>query len=326
VKRLIFVLGIMLVAFGVAEEGASAAKAKSDYVVSVNGVKLSRGEFDRELKRKLELLKSQIPEEQLKRIKPEVEKQIREDFIIRQLLTGEVERLKITASEKEIQEAMEQVKSSLPPGVTLEVLMKQNGLNQEDIKKELALGVKINKLVLSQPLAKGKPTDKEIVRFYKENQDKFKLPETVHARHILIAKHPGDDEKQRTEKKTKAETIRKQLIQGADFADLAAKHSDDISSKKNGGDLGTFRRGQMVKSFEDAAFSQKVKEIGPVVETEYGYHIIQVVQHNPPKIIELDSKVKGEIAAFLMQEKRQEAFAQLVKKLRAKATIIVPGN
>jgi len=147
----------------------------------------------------------------------------------------------------------------------------------------------------------------------------------VHARHILVSKNPGDDDKTKTGKKAKAEMLRKQLLQGVDFADLAAKNSD-CPSKSSGGDLGTFSRGQMVKPFEDAAFNQKVKVIGPVVETDFGYHIIQVMEHNDAKIIGFDNKIKGEIASFLQQQKRQDIFAEILKKLRAKATIIVQGK
>ncbi|MDI6775917.1 MAG: peptidyl-prolyl cis-trans isomerase [Syntrophales bacterium] len=172
---------------------------------------------------------------------------------------------------------------------------------------------------------KVKPTEKEIVRFYQENKDKFKMPETVHARHILIAKATGDDDKAKVEKRAKAENLRQQLLGGADFADLARKNSD-CPSRENGGDLGIIPRGQMVKPFEDAAFSQKKDAIGPVVETDFGYHIIQVLQHNEPQTINLDEKTKKDIASFLEHEKMQETFASLVKKLRAKANIVIHGQ
>jgi parvulin-like peptidyl-prolyl isomerase len=82
----------------------------------------------------------------------------------------------------------------------------------------------------------------------------------------------------------------------------------------------------MVKPFEEAAFAQKVNAIGPVVETDFGYHIIQVLAHNEAKVMSLDKKIKDEIGNFLQQQKRQEAFTEMLKKLRAKATIIVSGQ
>jgi peptidyl-prolyl cis-trans isomerase C len=101
-------------------------------------------------------------------------------------------------------------------------------------------------------------------------------PQVVSVRHILIAAPPKMDDQTRQQRKTKAEEIRAQLLKGANFAEMAARYSD-CPSKTKGGSLGMFRRGKMVKPFEDAAFSQRVGEIGPVIETVYGYHIVQVM-------------------------------------------------
>jgi len=304
---------------------ASKAPPATGAIAEVNGVKFTKSQFDTEMNRKLAVIKNQMPPDRLQKIMPEIKKQILDDFVIRTLLSQEVKRMKISASEQEITEATERVKSGLPPGATLEDLLKKNDISKDKFREEVTLGVKINKLVLSQPLAMAKPTDKEISKYYQENKEKFKAPEAVHARHILIGKKPGDDDKAKSEKKAKAEMLRKQLLEGGDFVDLAAKNSDD-PSKNTGGDLGSFSRGQMVKPFEDAAFSQKVNAIGQVVETDFGYHIIQVLSHSEAKVIALDKKIRDEIGNFLQQQKRQEAFNEMLKKLRAKATIIVSGQ
>ena len=294
-------------------------------VAEVNGVKFAKSRFDVEMKRKLALLKEQVPADRLDKLKPDLRKQILDDFIIKTLLAQEAKSLKIEATEKEVTDAMDQIKASLPPGASLEELLKKNDLSGDKFREEMTLGVKINKLVLSQPLAKAKPTEKEVSKYYQDNKEKFKAPETVRARHILVAKGQGDDAKAEAEKKAKAETLRKQLLEGGDFAELAAKNSD-CPSKSSGGDLGTFPRGQMVKPFEEAAFSQKVNAIGAVVETDFGYHVIQVLARNESKVISLDNKIREEIGIFIQQQRRQEAFNELLKKLRAKATILIAGQ
>ncbi len=294
-------------------------------VVEVNGSKFTRAQFDGEMKKKLNSLQERMPAERLQQLQPELKKQVIDDFVVRTLLSQEVKRLKITATEGEVKEHIDRVKSSLPPGANFEDLLKKNELTPEKFREEITLGVKVDKLVKTQPLAKNKPSEKEITKYYQDNKDKFKSPETVHARHLLISKNAGDDEKVKAEKKLKVEALRKQLLEGADFAELAAKNSD-CPSKSNGGDLGTFPRGQMVKPFEDAAFTQKLQAIGPIVETDFGYHIIQVLERSDAKVITLDKKIKEEIGLFLQQQKRQDAFTDLVKKLKAKATIIVAGQ
>jgi len=119
--------------------------------------------------------------------------------------------------------------------------------------------------------------------------------------------------------------VRKKLLGGADFADLAAKNSD-CPSKQAGGDLGTFARGQMAKPFEDAAFSQKKNAIGPVVETNFGFHIIQVLDHQASQVVKLDKDTKQRINAYLEGQKRQGAFDGIVKRLKAAANIVIYGK
>jgi parvulin-like peptidyl-prolyl isomerase len=102
--------------------------------------------------------------------------------------------------------------------------------------------------------------------------------EEVHARHILIqVQNPSDD----AQAKAKAQDVLKQLQGGADFATLAAKYSDDPGSKDKGGDLGWFGKGQMVPEFEQAAFSLQPRQISGLVKSQYGYHIIQVLEKDP---------------------------------------------
>jgi peptidyl-prolyl cis-trans isomerase C len=118
----------------------------------------------------------------------------------------------------------------------------------------------------------------------------------------------------------KAENIRKQLTGGADFAKIA-KTSSDCPSKEKGGDLGTVQRGQMVKPFEEAAFKQEVKAIGPIVETPFGYHIIQVLEHSQSQTKPLD-EVKVAIADTIKQQRMQEEAERYLAELKAKAKIV----
>jgi hypothetical protein len=155
------------------------------------------------------------------------------------------------------------------------------GLDQNpEIQSQLSL-MKEN-LVASEQLRQIEKSivlsDADLKKVYDGNKKDY---EQVKARHILIAykgspaAQPG---KELTEEqaKTKAEALRKQVIDGADFAALAKKESDDSGSGANGGDLGAFSHGQMVPEFEKAAFAAKVNEVTPVVRTQFGYHVLQV--------------------------------------------------
>ncbi|NPU84274.1 MAG: hypothetical protein HPY65_07275 [Syntrophaceae bacterium] len=292
-----------------------------DVVVEVDGTRLTQGQIDTIVKKRLAAVKEKLSAEQKKKLRDDLRKRIIEDFVARTLLADEIKRRKVTASAQEINEAIEQVKGTLQPGTTLEDLMKQSGTSQAQLQEEMAFGVKLDKLVKISMGKQGKPTDKEITAFYEKNKKTFTIPESVRARHILIAKATGDDEKTKAEKKAKAEDIRKQLLAGGNFMELAKKYSE-CPSKEHGGDLGEFPRGQMVKPFDQAAFSQKVNEIGPVVETDFGYHIIQVLEHNAVRPMPLE-KVKDRVSLYLEHQKKSQALVALVKKLREKAKVVL---
>ena len=300
---------------------AALTAVPANLVAEVDGKKLTQGQLDADVQKRLAQLKDQIPADRLQQVKSRVRKQMIDDFVIRTLLTDELNRRKITVTDQEVGEAVDRLKNNLPQNMTLEDLMKKNQVSREQMNEEVRFGLKINKLVLAAADGKTKPTEKEISAFYQKNRAKLKVPESVHVRHILVGKKSGDDEKARAEKREKAENLRKQILGGADFAEIARNHSD-CPSKQAGGDLGTFVRGQMVKPFEDAAFSQKKDEIGPVVETDFGYHIIQVLEKNSSRTLKLDEETKGRISAVLTQQKQQKAFDAMLKNLREKARVV----
>ena len=161
--------------------------------------------------------------------------------------------------------------------------------------------------------------DAQIQNYYNSHLDQYRTPERVHARHILLATN-GKSDAEKAQIKGKAEDLLKQLRAGADFAALAQKNSEDPGSATKGGDLGWVVRGQMVKEFEDTTFSLKPKEISNVITTQYGYHIIQVMEKEPAHLKTLD-EVKPEITNTLrsqtvfdkMQGLEDQAREELIK-------------
>jgi len=306
---------------GAALESGSAQQAEPSKVLAeVNGRKFTQADADKEISGKLASLLGQVPEAQLVQIREKMLKESVDDFVSRTLLVEAADQAKIMVSEAEIKTAIDRIKNNLPQGVTMEEALKRSGITQEKLHEEVALGLRLTKIIEAQVKDKKAPTDKEIKDYYDSNKKQFEVPETVHARHILVKTEEKDDKKTKDEKKAKAENIRKQLTGGADFAKIA-KTSSDCPSKKEGGDLGTVQRGQMVKPFEDAAFKQEVKAIGPIVETPFGYHIIQVLEHSQPKEKSLD-EVKGTIEKTIQQQRLQETAERYLAELKAKAKIV----
>jgi len=151
------------------------------------------------------------------------------------------------------------------------------------------------------------PTDDEIGAYYQANVEKYSLPERRKARHILIKATASDSAEQKAAKRKKIDEIAAKVKAGEDFAGLAKQYSED-SSAKQGGDLGLFGRGQMIKPFEDATFALKEGQVSEVVETTFGLHLIQLEKIEAAKTQGLD-EVKGAIIAKLgVEQSKNKAF------------------
>ncbi len=292
-----------------------------DIAVSVDGKVFKKAQLEADVKAMMKIYKDKIPKDKTREVKANIKKQLVENFIIRTVLDNEIEKRKIEANEKEINESIGKIKASLPANKKFADFLKENNLTAEELNKALASDIKVKKIVLAQLGDNAKPSQKEISKFYSDNTDKFTVPESVHVRHILVLINKGDDDKVKAEKKAKIENLRQQVLDGADFAEVARKNSD-CPSKEKGGDLGNITRGQTVEPFEDAAFSQEKNVIGPVITTDYGYHVIQVLEQNPKKTIALE-EVKSKISDYLEKQKQADAFTALIKKLRENAKIII---
>jgi peptidyl-prolyl cis-trans isomerase D len=155
-------------------------------------------------------------------------------------------------------------------------------------------------------------SDQQLHQEYQDNIDTYRTPERVKVRHILI-KTQGKPKDEVPKLKAKAEDILKQLQHGANFAELAKKDSDDTGSAEKGGELGWIVRGQTVPNFEKTAFSLKPGELSGLVETEYGYHIIQVEDKQQAHTQTFD-EVKPQL---LMEAKKQVAADDLKKAIDA---------
>jgi peptidyl-prolyl cis-trans isomerase D len=151
-------------------------------------------------------------------------------------------------------------------------------------------------------------SDADLRRAYDQNKDQFRVPERVHVRHILLK--TTDKPKEEVPKiQARAEDLLKQIKGGADFAELAKKNSDDPGSASKGGDLGWIVRDQTVKAFEAAAFALKPKELSSVIKTEYGFHILQVLEKEDAHL-----KPFEEVKDLIAQEmKKQQVFDSMQK-------------
>lgn len=155
----------------------------------------------------------------------------------------------------------------------------------------------------------------DIEAFYKSNIAQYTTPGQVRASHILFQLGDKDEA---TVRKTAEEVLAKAKAPGADFAELAKQYSEDEASKSSGGDLDYFGRGRMVPAFEAAAFAMKPGEISDLVKSDFGYHIIKVVDSKPDSTRSL-AEVRAEIEDQLKWQQAQQQAEQQAKSLESVA-------
>jgi peptidyl-prolyl cis-trans isomerase D len=158
-------------------------------------------------------------------------------------------------------------------------------------------------------------SDAEIQKYYQDHLDSYRVQERVSVHHILFRATDKEPEKLAAARK-KAEDILKQLKAGAKFDDLAKKNSEDTASAVKGGDLGWVLKGQTVPNFEKAAFSLAPGALSEPVQTEYGIHILKVLEHEQARVKPLE-EVKAEIQTQLLNEKVQANIATSAEQAAA---------
>jgi peptidyl-prolyl cis-trans isomerase C len=207
-----------------------------------------------------------------------------------------------------------------------EVQLKATGMTLDQIRTN-AFKEQLPSNVLMRETTQGVDISDAVARkFYDDNPDKFQQPEQVRASHILlltqdpVTKQPLPPEKKK-EKEKLIKELKARADKGEDFAALAKQYSEDPGSKDNGGEY-TFARGRMVPEFEAAAFSLKTNQISDVVETQYGYHIIKLLEKIPPAKMDF-AKIEPKIKELLTQQLVEKAAPPYLDKLRADANVTV---
>ena len=232
----------------------------------------------------------------------------------------------ITVSEDEVNQEIERLKDQVVQQAqaqgqdvgreeAFDQALQQAGITEEELRQQIREQLPIQK-VQERVAGDVGPSQQEVVQFYEQNKAaQFTTPETRCTRHILFNK----DQKQ------KAEEVKQQLQNGGDFADLAKEYSQDPGSAEQGGALGCIGRGETVPNFEEAVFGAQQGEIVGPVETEFGYHIIEVTKIQEEATQPL-SEVEAQIRDQLTTEAQSEQFTAWLQKQKEQRNVkYLPG-
>lgn len=294
------------------------AKDMRGKVAIVNGVAIPEKDFNRSLtqaQHRFAQSGKKLEGNQLENVKSN----ILETLIDRELLYQESEKEGIKVKEGDINKQIEGLKKQFPEKGAFEKALKSVDLTEDELRDQIKQQLAVRELIDKKIAPKIKIGDKEVKAFYDTHPDIFKRPEEVRASHILIKVDSQAPKKDVAVAKKKIEAAQKRLKNGEDFAKVAKDVSEGPSAKR-GGDLGYFRRGQMVKPFEDAAFAMKTGQVSDIVRTRFGFHIIKVTDKKPESMVTF-AKVSDKIKAYLKQKKVRENVQAMIKNLKQYAKI-----
>lgn len=279
------------------------------YIAEVNGTGISYNQWQNAFSNAISRYDDKTLSSMDQSLINSFKKNILEQIINYELLFQQAEKEKVKISQDDINLEIDKIKDNFSSPEEFNEALKANKLTltqlKDDIKRQLMI-----QYILEEARNKINITDDELLEYYNENQESFFESKRIHARHILV------------ETEEEAKSIIDQLKEGIiDFAELA-KEKSICPSAENGGDLGFFAKGQMVKEFEDVSFSLEPGEISDIVKTEFGYHIIKCEEkkeaYNPTF-----EEVKDQINNTLIYQRENEETLALLSKLKEEANIVI---
>lgn len=289
-------------------------------VARVNGTVITGQMLNQQLAALLQQYAAQVPAEQLQQLQPMLRQQAVEALVNQDLLFREAVRQEITPTGEEIDAQLEEIVTQFPSRAEFESQLGLNGLTPDVLKDDIRRNLMIQRLVEAQFPEDLESTDEEIEEFYTANTDQFEQPEQVEASHILIQIPSSGDEEEKSAKLAEIEAIKVRIDGGEDFAEVAKESSQDTGSAPQGGSLGYFGRGQMIPAFEEVAFALEPGEISDIVETQFGYHLIQVSDKREAGTVPLE-EISEQIGIYLTNQKQQQVIGDYLRNLRKGADI-----
>ncbi len=276
-------------------------------IARVNGESIPRSEFDRRVKQMEVQAGRPVPTER----RDEIFRAVVDQIVTYTVLVQEAKArdIKVTEAEaKQVSDArIAELRKQIPDPKMFNQALAARDMTLDRLRADIRKDLAVSKMMEAELADLAPVGEADIKDFYEKNPDEFS---GVRASHILI-RPEGFDEASKKKARETLEGVLKQARAGTDFAELARKHSSDGSAQQ-GGDLGFFTRGSMVPAFSKVAFSLQPGQISDVVETQFGFHVIKVVERKDIALPEASEKIRQMLTAK-RREERQQAFVSQCK-------------
>jgi len=288
-------------------------------VAVVNGKAIPYKDFERKMKiitqQVMRGQPGQLPDALKDRARTEAVNQL----ISEELLYQQSVKSKLKLDDGMVDKELKGLKGRFKDEAQYRETLKRMDLTEDQLKQQIARQAIIRMLLEKEVVSKIALSKEDAKKYFESNSAEFHQPERVRAQHILIKLEPGADEQKKAEARKKLEAVKKRVLAGEDFGKLAKEYSEGPSNVREG-DLGYFTRGRMVKPFEDAAFKLAPNEVSDIVETQFGYHLIKVLDHQAAKDPSFE-EIEPRIMDILRNKKIHQQYDAYIYKLRQNAKI-----
>jgi parvulin-like peptidyl-prolyl isomerase len=287
--------------------------------ITINGQELPEEAIEFEYRRLLQFYSQHMPAEALKNELDKLREKALEQAIGAKLLIDEAALLDIKVPAELVDKRINEMAEQVGGQEVLKQRLAEQKMTEEDLWKNIEQGCKVDLLVEKIYEEAKDPSTEEMKAHFEQNKDQYIQPKRASAQHILI-KPASESDEDRVAAEEKIEKIRAEIENGANFADLAAEHSECPSGKQEGGSLGWFTPGMMVPEFDNAVFSMEVGSLSEIIETQFGFHIIYKTgadEGGEASYTEAEPKIRE----VMRHARRGELIAAHVAELREKADI-----
>jgi peptidyl-prolyl cis-trans isomerase SurA len=252
---------------------------------------------------------------------PSDDKSMLDELILEKIVHKQIQEQGVAATDQQIDAYIESIKErNKLDDASLKQALVQQGLTWDAYRAQVRTDIERAALINKEIRNKVNVSPEEIARYYKEHLDDYGTPEKAHVRLISLLVASDATPEQKATIRAEAERLRKEAAGGKDFATLAKEHSQGPAVDE-GGDIGEIARGQMQAEFEKAAFALKPGEVSGVIETDSGYHILEVEQRSGEAHQPL-ADVSSDIREKLYRENMEERYDRWLKQdLRAKYNV-----
>ena len=256
------------------------------------------------------------------------EDELRQEMLTRliesRLQLQEADREKITVEEAELQQELQaRIKRfGAATEAEFEDQLRRQGVTLEAVKRRLRDSMRVNRVVNRKVRLRVSVTEQEITTYFEENRAKLETGLSYHARHILVLPEDRESDAAWEAARIKAELLGTQLREGADFGELARRHSQDPASARDGGDLGTLKRGELTEEVETAILRLQPGEISPPFRSPLGYHVFRLEEKETLEGEGL-ARIRQQIRDILLRQKFDARLDAWLKDIRQRAIIEV---